>query len=251
MMAATHTPTSCPSDAVSGIRSLGLSRLWSCPKEGSHCYSTEGQQPEGWELPLLQGSGALKPPRNVSNTRSGRPQPCPFPSPLPDGVGQGQDAQHEEVHGKEKVDVLLREYLQEKPERGELPQRPPRLQLLGQSSRELRRAGITQIPAALLGDAGRSRMLAERAQRACEMSRVCELLGSKITPVVWKGGQSLVRAVSWSEAPRRCRGSGSTSTPSVSWAVVRTPHTLPHCQTVPYTLRWGTLESSVLPQVWN
>lgn len=98
---ATYTSRSSPSEAVQGIGLLGPLRLWFPHKEGI--------------TPRRDNT------RRAARQQGSLRQPClihSLPSAVPDGVGQGEDPQHEEIHGKQKVDVLLREYLQDKSREG-------------------------------------------------------------------------------------------------------------------------------------
>lgn len=75
------------------------------PKKPSR--STRRKQAASQDLALPQSTNAPEHP-NQPNT------PQPRGCTLPDGVGQGEDPQHKEIHRKQKIDVLLREYLQDK-----------------------------------------------------------------------------------------------------------------------------------------
>lgn len=69
-----------------------------------------------WDSALPQGNCARETPNVPLHRRQPwTPHPSRTPcSAVPDGVGQGQDPQHKEIHGKQEIDVLLREYLQDK-----------------------------------------------------------------------------------------------------------------------------------------
>lgn len=64
-----------------------------------------------WRLALPRGNRAQEIPNNLhalaEEAALDTPpshNPC---SAVPDGVGQGQDPQHKEIHGKQEIDVLL------------------------------------------------------------------------------------------------------------------------------------------------
>lgn len=78
-----------------------------------------------WDPRLWFLKEGVTPPRDntprAARQWGGFRHPClvhSLPSAVPDGVGQGEDPQHKEIHGKQKVDVLLREYLQDRSREG-------------------------------------------------------------------------------------------------------------------------------------